>query len=45
MPVTLIAERIAGSEPALELVTPVAEKIENDHFVESLVPGTGIEPI
>ena len=38
---TLIAKRLARSKPAFEVVTVVAEKIQNYH----VVPGTGLEPV
>ena len=37
----LVAKRISRSEPAFEMVTAVAEEIEDYH----VVPGTGIEPV
>ncbi len=41
----LITERLARSEPAFEVVSVVAEKVENYHAFDWLVPGTGIEPV
>ena len=41
----LIAERLARSKPAFEAVSLIAEKIEDYHVFEWLVPGTGIEPV
>jgi hypothetical protein len=37
----LVAKRISRSEPAFEMVTAVAEEIEDYH----VVPGTGLEPV
>jgi hypothetical protein len=45
MTLALVAERLARSEPALEAVALVAEKVEDYHAFECLVPGTGIEPV
>ena len=41
MAFALFAKRLARSKPAFEMVTAVAEEIEDYH----VVPGTGIEPV
>ncbi len=41
MAFALVAKGLTRSEPAFELMTAVAEEVENYH----VVPGTGIEPV
>ena len=45
MALTLIAKYLARSKPAFEMVSVIAEKIENYHAVGLMVPGTGLEPV
>ena len=45
MALTLIAKDVARSEPSFEMVSVIAEKIENYHAVGLMVPGTGLEPV
>lgn len=45
MALTLIAKDVARSEPSFEMVSVIAEKIEDYHAVGLMVPGTGLEPV